>query len=84
MDQYNDGRRHVESSNISNEVTLPDTIYSDQIEVIYHPDEIVSFDSMRDAQIDMICHPDEVANFHSIPSSQNDFFFSPFFLFFQK
>ena len=55
VNHYNDGGWHIESSNISNEVTKQDTIYSDQIDMIWHPDEVASFDSTADVQINMIC-----------------------------
>ena len=84
VNHYNDGGWHIQSFNVSNEVTQHDTMYSDQIDMICLPDEVASFNSIANAQTDMICQYYEVVNFDSIPGNQNDSFLSLFLLFFQN
>ena len=46
MNHYNDGGGHIESLNIYDEVASFDSIADAQIDMICHPEEVVSFDCM--------------------------------------
>ena len=60
---------------LHDKLTTLDTIYSDQIDIFCHSDEVVNFDTIANAQTDMICHYDEVVNFDSMADTQIDMIF---------